>query len=396
MGLENDVETLFGYERSESLAPLDLMQSILDQIYQGTTAVGLVAIGSEGAVLKAKRKNYEYAIKIAHPRFLRAQEHVKIFSVFKYEKETQNSFRARFVNGCEVHRYLEQQIEHEKPGYFAVPKVVEILEKPILLVLMEFVHGINLLRYIAERKNLKESLALYRQMLECVRFFHRCGVLHRDIKPDNILITGSGGRPKLCFVDWTLSRFKDVSKNTIPGVHMGTLPYAAPKLIMEGNAQLANESDDVYGCGIMLYEFLHFKKAPRPKNYADLCTSKAAREQYIRQLAAGIPAIFQQVFTRATAEDEKSRYNKIDPMIFDLDKILQQEDYLEQIAIDAMDLPQIRKMVLDHAQILRALENIGNENKADALAAILKDHKIAKIAVPLYRAILATVRKGKS
>jgi non-specific serine/threonine protein kinase/serine/threonine-protein kinase len=123
---------------------------------------------------------------------------------------------------------------------------------------MEYVRGVRLHEHLHERSpGLDERLALFLAICEGVQHAHQRGVIHRDLKPGNVLVD-EAGRPKL--IDFGLARVFDAdlpgaSLHTEAGRVLGTLPYMAPELA-GGDPAAVDLRADVYGLGAILYEML--------------------------------------------------------------------------------------------------------------------------------------------
>jgi serine/threonine protein kinase len=119
---------------------------------------------------------------------------------------------------------------------------------PALVV--EYVPGRDLrAQQKARPLGVNEALELTRQLAEGLAAVHACGLLHRDLKPDNVLV-GDDGRPRL--VDFGLAAA--IASADLAGVS-GTLPYMAPEQA-RGEAERIDARTDVYGLGAVLYELL--------------------------------------------------------------------------------------------------------------------------------------------
>ncbi|MDD9205050.1 protein kinase, partial [Georgenia sp. 10Sc9-8] len=117
---------------------------------------------------------------------------------------------------------------------------------------MEFVDGPNLRTLLHERGSftLSEALDLLDAVLDALAAAHRAGLVHRDVKPENVLITRDG-RPKV--VDFGLARAVSEATAASTGTVLGSVAYLAPEIVTEG---VADARADVYACGILLYELL--------------------------------------------------------------------------------------------------------------------------------------------
>lgn len=117
---------------------------------------------------------------------------------------------------------------------------------------MEYVDGENLRTRLNHESTLTvgESLAMIEAILDALSAAHRLGLVHRDVKPENVLID-EDGRPKLA--DFGLARAVTEVTSTSTGTVMGTVAYLAPELVQRGEADART---DIYAVGIMLFESL--------------------------------------------------------------------------------------------------------------------------------------------
>ena len=128
---------------------------------------------------------------------------------------------------------------------------------------MEYVRGRTLREVLAERRRLNpvEALAILEQMLAAIAAAHRAGLVHRDVKPENVLVAEapSGGTGNLVdsvvkVADFGLARAVEASADDDDGGQlMATVAYVAPELVTDGHA---DPRTDVYSAGIVLFEML--------------------------------------------------------------------------------------------------------------------------------------------
>jgi len=146
-------------------------------------------------------------------------------------------FVARFRREAQVAARLSH------PNLVGVFDFSEEGERPYLV--MQFVPGENLAAHL-ERGAPVDCEQLARELLEAVAHIHAAGILHRDIKPGNIVIE-PGGTARL--IDFGIAQPRDATAMTKTGLILGTERFAAPE-VMEGHA--ATEQSDLYSCGVVL------------------------------------------------------------------------------------------------------------------------------------------------
>jgi eukaryotic-like serine/threonine-protein kinase len=122
---------------------------------------------------------------------------------------------------------------------------------------MELIHGLPLDKHVeANRLSLRQRLALMAKVCEAVEHAHQRGLIHRDLKPGNILVDG-GGQPKI--LDFGVARVagtdEQPTEHTDLGQLVGTLPYMSPEQVLGDPLEIDTRSD-VYSLGVILYELL--------------------------------------------------------------------------------------------------------------------------------------------
>jgi beta-lactam-binding protein with PASTA domain len=136
------------------------------------------------------------------------------------------------------------------------PNVVAVYDqgtdKGYVFLAMEYVPGRTLRDLLTERGRLgpREALQVMQPVLSALGAAHRAGMIHRDVKPENVLLTADG---QVKVADFGLARAETASKQTKTGVIIGTVGYLAPEQVISGDADTRT---DVYAAGIMLFELV--------------------------------------------------------------------------------------------------------------------------------------------
>src|SRR4051794_36537887 len=136
------------------------------------------------------------------------------------------------------------------------PNIVAVFDQGTdganVFLAMEYVPGRTLRDVLTQRGRLgpREALEVMRPVLAALAAAHRAGLIHRDVKPENVLVMEDG---RIKVADFGLARAESASKQTKTGVLLGTVGYLAPEQVLSGTA---DARADVYAAGIMLFELL--------------------------------------------------------------------------------------------------------------------------------------------
>ncbi|WP_348533266.1 Stk1 family PASTA domain-containing Ser/Thr kinase [Kitasatospora sp. MAA4] len=197
------------------------------------------------------------------------------------------------------------------------PNVVNVFDQgadgTAVFLAMEYVPGRTLRDVLTDRGalSIRAALDVLEPVLAALGAAHRAGLVHRDVKPENVLIT-DGGMVKVA--DFGLVRLlstsgagpADTGGATTPGMIMGTVSYLAPEQIMQ--SEPTDQRVDVYAAGIMLYELLTGQKpytaeSPMQVIYRHLNESVPAPSIAV----PGIPPELDAIVAAATARDPQYR-----------------------------------------------------------------------------------------
>ncbi len=251
------------------------------------------------------------------------------------------------------------------------PSIVRIYhfgrEEGLLYIVMELVDGLSLGAYLRQlaRLNqvvrLEETLSLIAQAADALGYAHRQGVIHRDVKPDNILVKRierplrPGDPPLLALVtDFGLAKLHEVDGDTTSGLMMGTLPYMSPEQVLD---LPIDGRSDIYSLGVVLYQLATGKlpldiRTPERAVYAHQYESIPAP----RAAHAGVPPMVEDVIIRALARRPESRYQSAEELAADLRRAASSLGNQEASAFAAETDSTIVSMVTEFPTPTRRLE----------------------------------------
>ncbi|TMQ94572.1 Stk1 family PASTA domain-containing Ser/Thr kinase [Actinomadura soli] len=188
------------------------------------------------------------------------------------------------------------------------PNVVAVYDQRTdgehVFLVMEYVAGHTLRDALTTLGRLgpRAALEIMQPVLAALGAAHRAGLVHRDVKPENVLITEDG---QVKVADFGLARAETASKLTKTGVIIGTVGYLAPEQVVSGDADVRS---DVYAAGVMLFELL----TGRLPHLAD--TPLAVAYKHVNETVPppsgtvpGIPVRVDELVTDATSHDPQRR-----------------------------------------------------------------------------------------
>lgn len=252
--------------------------------------------GGMAIVYKAKCRllNRYVAIKILRPEFTKDEQFVENF-----RRESQAAAGLSHPNIVSVYDVGQEGNIH--------------------FIVMELVEGKTLSELIEEKGRLdyKEAINITRQVASALSLAHKNQIVHRDIKPHNILITNTGVAK---LADFGIA--KAVSASTIIGGNnkvMGSVHYFSPE---QARGAYVDERSDIYSLGIVLYEMLTGKvpfDGDNPISIALMHINDPMPS--VSAEVPGIPPQLEKIIMKATDKYQTNRYRTADEMIEDLDNI---------------------------------------------------------------------------
>jgi serine/threonine protein kinase len=266
---------------------------------------GLLGSGGMGEVYLAvdAKLGRKVALKILPPQFVADTERIS-----RFERE------ARVLSS----------LNH--PNLITIYEVAEFDGRH--LIAMEFVDGKTLTELASAGLKLKEVLSIAAQVAEALVAAHQAGIIHRDIKPDNIMVRADG---YVKVLDFGLAKMPDTPKTTAEiavqtqaGVVMGTLAYMSPEQATGGPL---DQRADIWSLGVVLYELVTgaapFRQEVRLATVNAILNSEP---DPVRNSNSALPAELDHIIGKALEKDRELRYQTASDFRADLRRLLRAID----------------------------------------------------------------------
>jgi TolB-like protein/predicted Ser/Thr protein kinase len=271
-----------------------------ERLQKGSTIAGKYKIleelgrGGMGVVYKAEDTKLKrtVALKFLPPELTHIPE-VKE----RFIREAQAAAALDHPNICTVHEFDET----EEKTYIS----------------MAYIEGQSLKKKIESGQlELDDAIRLATQVAEGLQEAHKKGVVHRDIKSANIMVTE---KDQAKIMDFGLARVTGTTMMTKEGMTMGTIAYMSPE---QARGEEVDHRTDIWSLGVVLYEMfsgqLPFKGE---HDQAVVYSILNEKPKSITELRSEIPASIDQVVAKALEKDLDNRYQTIDEMLYDLKSI---------------------------------------------------------------------------
>jgi len=226
-------------------------------------------------------------------------------------------------------------IEAQAAASLSHPNVVSVYDvgqqDNIYYIVMEYVEGITLKEYIAENGPMKwrEALNFSIQICSALEHAHKKHIVHRDIKPHNIIVTKDG---MLKVTDFGIAHAVSTSTITMGGNTIGSVHYFSPEQARGG---YTDEKSDIYSLGIVMYEMLT-ARVPFDGDRPVIVAMKHIQEQPVppREINSSIPVAVESIILKAIAKEQRNRYASATAMLSDLYRAY---DYPEEVLTESED-----------------------------------------------------------
>ncbi|MDP4171455.1 MAG: Stk1 family PASTA domain-containing Ser/Thr kinase, partial [Bacillota bacterium] len=225
--------------------------------------------------------------------------------------------RLDFANDEEFIRRFHR--EAHSATSLAHPHIVNIYdvgeEDDLYYIVMEYVEGQTLKQYIQQNSPLRveDAVKIMKQLTSAISHAHHNHIVHRDIKPHNILVDRDGN---VKITDFGIAMALSATSITQTNSVMGSVHYLSPEQARGG---MANRKSDIYSLGIVMFELLTGRLPFSGESAVSIALKHLQSETpSVRRWNPDIPQSVENIVLKATAKDPFHRYNSVDAMEEDL------------------------------------------------------------------------------
>lgn len=300
-------------------------------------------------------------MSVVYKAYDNVDDRIVAIKILKEEFLNNEEFKRRFKN------------ESKAIALLSHPNIVKVYDvnfgEKLQYIVMEYIDGITLKEYINKQGAITWNDALFfmTQILRAVQHAHDKGIVHRDIKPQNIILLKNGN---IKVTDFGIARFSRSETRTLTEQAIGSVHYIAPE---QAKGEYTDEKADIYSLGVVLYEML----AGSVPFEADSAVSVAlmqlqADAKKLTDINPDIPLGLEQICIHAMQKDPMDRYQTATEMLLDIEEIIKDPKATFNYVSKVDTNPTI---IVNKNEVLSREEQHNDEVQEHVDAAESKEHK---------------------
>ena len=245
------------------------------------------------------------------------------------------------------------------------PNIVEVYDVSVndqlQYIVMEYVDGMTLREYLNERGGKltsRETVHFISQILKALEHAHANGVVHRDIKPQNIMLLDNG---QLRMMDFGIARISRAENQLLSGKAMGSVHYISPE---QAKGDETDCTSDIYSVGVMMYEMLSGQLPFDAEDAVEVAIKQISDQpKSLHEIAPQVPAALVEITEKAMAKLPQNRYASAREMLDALDTYVQNPSVMFEYQYITEDAPEkVVKRTMNQNKAAR--QNHPNESAA--------------------------------
>ncbi|HIZ47427.1 MAG TPA: Stk1 family PASTA domain-containing Ser/Thr kinase [Candidatus Gemmiger excrementavium] len=197
------------------------------------------------------------------------------------------------------------------------PNIVKVYDVSVTdklqYIVMEYVDGITLKEYLKQRGGAltwKETVHFATQVLSALQHAHSKGIIHRDVKPQNIMLLADGS---IKMMDFGIARFSRAQSQTVSDKAIGSVHYISPE---QAKGDRTDARTDIYSVGVMLYEMLSGQLPFDGDGAVSIAIMQISdKAKPLAQVAPNVPEGLRQITEKAMEKDPDKRYQSAQEML---------------------------------------------------------------------------------
>lgn len=248
---------------------------------------------------------------VVYKAYDNVDDRIVAVKILKEEFLTSQEFVRRFKN------------ESKAIALLSHPNIVKVYDvsfgEKLQYIVMEYVDGITLKEYIQKQNAITWNDALFftTQILRALQHAHDKGIVHRDIKPQNIILLSNGN---IKVADFGIARFSRSDTRTLTDTAIGSVHYISPE---QAKGEFTDEKADIYSVGVVLYEMLAGKVPFEAENAVSVALMQLQQDaKKLTDINPDIPVGLEQICVHSMQKNPDDRYQTATEMLLDLEEVI--------------------------------------------------------------------------